>query len=96
MRLLLFLLLICVNVFAKMTDTEALVYMLQLAHECAQNNVGYLACRNGALRVKPELYHHYGFMRAEFRDYYTWTRKLATPDQAAAISEYYAQFLAQK
>lgn len=78
-----------------MTPNESLVYMLQLAHECVQAKVSFVACRNQALKMKPELYQNYGFMGEEFRNYFTWTRKLATPEEVAAMHEYYSQNLAQ-
>jgi hypothetical protein len=78
-----------------MTSEETLVYMLQLSHDCVQAKIDFVSCRNQALTRKPELYHHYGFMGEEFRNYFTWTRKLATPEEVAAIHEYYSQNLAQ-
>ena len=91
MRLLLFLLLICSGVFAIMTQEESLVYMLQLAHDCVQARIDYVACRNRALRSKSELWGNHAFMGQEFHEYYIWTSKIATPEQVAAIHERYAQ-----
>jgi hypothetical protein len=74
-----------------MTQTEALVYMLQLASDCNHAKKDFVTCRNEALIAKPELWKHYGFLHGEFENYYSWTSRILDPEEVERIQAYYNQ-----